>query len=122
MTFLLKPNHSLGLVVFPWVLRAFAGIRGWRDRPRRRDAPARPRMGVRDPHGRGLRRLSCFRLSACSCAARRPGREAVDVATVIGINLLVVSPYLVMLFRGYGVLDSGPASKSRRALLTCSRP
>src|SRR4029077_806269 len=35
-------------------------------------------------------------------------RDIVDVATVIGINLVVVSPYLVMLFRGYGVLDSGP--------------
>src|ERR1700704_2475322 len=32
MTFLLKPNHALGLVLFPWVLRSFVGIRWWRDR------------------------------------------------------------------------------------------
>ena len=32
MTFLLKPNHSLGLVLLPWVVRAFAGIRRGRDR------------------------------------------------------------------------------------------
>ena len=30
MTFLLKPNHALGLVVFPLVLRSCARSRGWR--------------------------------------------------------------------------------------------
>ena len=32
MTFLLKPNHALGLVLFPWVLAACARGRGWRGR------------------------------------------------------------------------------------------
>ena len=32
MTFLLKPNHSLGLVLLPWIVRGFAGIRRGRDR------------------------------------------------------------------------------------------
>lgn len=32
MTFLLKPNHALGLALFPLVLWAFARARGWRGR------------------------------------------------------------------------------------------
>src|SRR6185503_14359702 len=36
-------------------------------------------------------------------------RDVGDVLTVIGINLLVVSPYLVMLFVGYPFLVSTPA-------------
>lgn len=32
MMFLLKPNHALGLVLFPWVLAACARDRGWRGR------------------------------------------------------------------------------------------
>jgi hypothetical protein len=41
---------------------------------------------------------------------RRPerGREALDVAVVVGVNLLVVSPYLFMLLRGYPFLEPLP--------------
>ena len=108
MTFLLKPNHSLGLVLFPWVLRSFAGIRGWRDR-----LVAGLLLHVLGwafviHMGEVCVGLSCFALIALLRRGQDARREAVDVGTVIGINLLVVSPYLVMLFRGYGVLDSGP--------------
>jgi hypothetical protein len=108
MTFLLKPNHALGLVLVPWVLRAFARIRGWRDRIL---------AGVL-LHVLGWAFVIhmgavCFGLVAfavLSTLGRRKeaGRDRLDVAAAIGINLVVVSPYLVMLFRGYGVLDSGP--------------
>jgi hypothetical protein len=108
MTFLLKPNHSLGLVLFPWVLRAFVRIRGGRDR-----VVAGLLLHVLGwafviHMGEVCVGLSCFAVSAL--ILRRPDarRDVLDVAVVIGINLLVVSPYLVMLFRGYGVLDSGP--------------
>jgi hypothetical protein len=35
-------------------------------------------------------------------------RDAVDVAVVVGVNLLVVSPYLVMLVMGYPFMDPSP--------------
>jgi hypothetical protein len=108
MTFLLKPNHALGLVLFPWVLRSFAGIRGWRDR-----LVAGLFLHVLGwafviHMGEVCVGLSCFALIAVLRRGQDARREVVDVGTAIGINLLVVSPYLVMLFRGYGVLDSGP--------------
>jgi hypothetical protein len=108
MTFLLKPNHALGLVLFPWVLRGFARIRGWR---------GRLAVGVL-LHVLGWAFVIhmgevCVGLVTfavlCSLWRRDEARRAwIDVASVIGINLVIVSPYLVMLFRGYGVLDSGP--------------
>jgi len=108
MTFLLKPNHSLGLVLFPWVLRVFAGIRGWRSR-----LAAGLLLHVLGwafviHMGEVCVGLSCFALTALLLGRAEARRDILDVAVAIGINLLVVSPYLVMLFRGYGVLDSGP--------------
>ena len=108
MTFLLKPNHSLGLVLFPWVLRSFAGIRGWRGR-----LTAGLLLHVLGwafviHMGEVCVGLVCLALLAMLMRREDARREALDVAVAIGINLLVVSPYLVMLFRGYGVLDSGP--------------
>jgi hypothetical protein len=109
MTFLLKPNHALGLVLFPLLLRSFAGVRTWTGR-----------LGV----GLLLHLLGwifvvhmvyvCAGLAlfaACSFWQRRPerAREAVDVAVVIGVNVAVVSPYLAMLLWGYPIFDPGPS-------------
>lgn len=109
MTFLLKPNHALGLVLLPLVLAAFARIRG-----------TRGRLGV----GLLLHLLGwvfvihmayvCAGLvvfAAWSWLERRSEarREAADVAVVIGVNLAIVSPYLVLLLVGYPFLDSSPS-------------
>ena len=108
MTFLLKPNHALGLVLFPVVLRAFAGIRSW---------------GGRIAVGLLLHALGwafvlhmayvCFGLvvfAAASLLGRRRDalRDVLDVAAVIGVNALVVSPYLVMLLLGFPFLKPNP--------------
>lgn len=108
MSFLLKPNHALGLVLFPLLLRAFVAIRGWRGR-----------IAV----GLLLNLLgwvfvlhmvyvSCGLVvfAVVSLAARRPeaGRDLLDVLAVLLINMLVVSPYLYMLFAGYPFLVPGP--------------
>jgi hypothetical protein len=108
MTFLLKPNHALGLALFPLVLRAFVGIRSW---------------GGRLAVGLLMQLLGwvfvlhmayvclgllCF--AAASLLARRRGalRDVVDVAAVIGVNALVVSPYLVMLVLGFPFMSPNP--------------
>jgi hypothetical protein len=106
MTFLLKPNHALGLVLFPWVLRAFAGIRGWRDRILA--GVLLHVLGWAFVIHMGAVCVGLVTFAAMTVLFRREeARPAwVDVATVIGVNLLVVSPYLVMLFGGYRVLAS----------------
>jgi hypothetical protein len=108
LTFLLKPNHALGLVLLPWVLRAFAGIRTWRGR-----------VGV----GVLLHLLGWvfvvhmvyvsfgFVLFALVTAWRDPaeaGQAWRDVGVVLGVNVLVVSPYLAMLLVGYPIFQPGP--------------
>jgi len=106
--FLLKPNHALGLCLLPLVLLAVAAARGWR---------SRIAAGLL-LHLLGwvfvlhmayvVAGLALFAL--LSWLERRPerDREALDVAVVVGVNLLVVSPYLFMLLRGYPFLQALP--------------
>ncbi len=108
MTFLLKPNHALGLVLLPLLLRAFAGIRGWKGR-----------LGV----GLLLQVLGwvfvihmayvcagliAFALFAWRSSPSTARTDSLDAATVIGINVLVVSPYLAMLLLSYPIFQPGP--------------
>jgi hypothetical protein len=108
MSFLLKPNHSLGFVLFPWVLRSFAAIRTGRQRVL---------VGVLlhvlgwvfvIHMGEVCVGLVTFALLATAWRPQEARRDWTDVVVVIGINLLVVSPYLFMLFQGYGVFQRGP--------------
>lgn len=108
MSFLLKPNHSLGFVLFPWILRAFAAIRSGRQRVL---------VGVLlhvlgwvfvIHMGEVCVGLAAFAALASLLRRSEARRDGTDVVVVIGINLLVVSPYLFMLFQGYGVFASGP--------------
>ncbi|HET9315020.1 MAG TPA: hypothetical protein VFQ51_05495 [Vicinamibacteria bacterium] len=108
LMFLLKPNHALALVLFPLFLRAFVRLRGW---------------GSRVLVGLLLHVLAwAFVLhmayvavglavyAAWSWLTRQPDARRVlaDVATVLGVNVLIVSPYLVMLFVGYPFLTPLP--------------
>lgn len=106
--FLLKPNHALGLVLFPLFLGAFVRIRTWRGRL-----------------GSGLLLhligwafvlhmayvccgLVLFAVLSWLQDRGKARRDVLDVAAVLGINLLVVSPYLVMLLVGYPFLVRNP--------------
>jgi hypothetical protein len=108
MTFLLKPNHALGLVLFPWVLRAFTQVRGWRDRIGA--GILLHVLGWAFVIHMGEVCVGLVMFAVLSTLGRRDEarRDWTDVAAVIGINLVVVSPYLVMLLQGYGVFHSGP--------------
>jgi len=108
LTFLLKPNHALGLVLLPVVLRAVASIKGWAGRI-----------------GAGLLlhllgwvfviHMMCVAVglvvfAAVSSWSRREEarRDVLDVAVVLGVNLLAVSPYLLMLAIGYPAFRPAP--------------
>jgi hypothetical protein len=108
MTFLLKPNHGLGLVVAPWVAWTFATSARTRDRVAA--ALLLHLLGwVFAVHMAifcvGLAAFAALSLAADGKSGRR---DATDVAVVIGLNLLAVSPYLFLLTRGFDLLDSGP--------------
>jgi hypothetical protein len=111
LSFLLKPNHSLAILLFPLFLYAFVRIRGtW------------GRVAV----GLFLHVLAwAFVLHMAYiavglavyalgelCARRADARaRALDVAVVFGVNLLIVSPYIVMLLVGYPFLTPLPRNQ-----------
>lgn len=107
MTFLLKPNHALGLIVFPIVLDRIARARG-----------------ARDALVAGLWlhllawvfvihmayvALGLVLFAAASLAARREGAraDARDVLIAVGVNVAVASPYLLTLIFTYPFLSPG---------------
>jgi len=99
LTFLLKPNHALGLVLFPLVLRALANIDGWRAR-----------------FGAGLllhllawafalhfvyMSVGLLVFVALSWLFRRHEfrRALVDTVVVVGLSAVVAAPYVLWLAR-----------------------
>jgi hypothetical protein len=115
-TFLLKPNHALGLVMLPAFLCAFARLKTWRGR-----------VAV----GFLLHLIGwvfvlhmafiCVGLVAFALwtllERRADSRTTLlDVVVVIGVNILVVSPYLYMLGVGY------PLGASPRATIPSLSP
>jgi hypothetical protein len=108
MTFLLKPNHAAALVLLPWVVRAFAGIRGWRSRLGA--GLLLHLMGWAFVVHMAAACAGIALLALLSLAARRSDarRDVLDAAAVIGVNLLVVSPYLVLLIATHGAFLANP--------------
>jgi hypothetical protein len=104
MTFLLKPNHAVGLILFPLVVRAFVSIRSWR---------ARVGAGLL-LHLMGWAFILYMAYTAIGLAVfaawsllrrRKEARtDAIDAAVVLGVNALIVSPYVIMLLVGYPFL------------------
>src|SRR5262249_24894267 len=100
MTFLLKPNHAVGLVLAPWVLRAVASARRGRDRLLA--GLILHLLGWAFVIHVGLVSVGLVPFAALVTLWRREEARAtwLDVGVAIGVNVLVVSPYLVMLFKG----------------------
>jgi hypothetical protein len=103
--FLLKPNHALALALVPLFLLAFARVRG---------GLQRVLVGVLLQvvgwvfviHMAFLvAGLGLFALRSWLARRADRGRELLDVLVVVGVNLLVVSPYLAMLLAGYPFLQ-----------------
>ena len=108
LTFLLKPNHALGLVLFPLVLRAFVRIRGTRGRIA--TGLLLHLMGWAFVLHMAYVAIGLLVFAAWSLLDRRAEarREVTDVLVVLGVNALIVSPYLAMLLLGYPFLVPSP--------------
>lgn len=106
--FLLKPNHALGLCLLPLLLMVVARARSWRGRV----------AGGLTLHLLGwvfvlhmafvVVGLCLFALLSWSQRRAERRREILDVAVVVGVNLVVVSPYLALLLLGYPFLQPLP--------------
>lgn len=97
LMFLLKPNHALGLVLLPLVLRAFAGMRSLAGRVA--VGFLLQLMGWAFVIHMGLTAIGLVLYALALLLLRRDQarRDVVDVLVVLGVNLLIVSPYLYML-------------------------
>ena len=108
--FLLKPNHALGLVLFPLFLRAFVGIRGWRARLAAGFLLHVLAWAFVMHMAFVAAGLVVFAAWSWLAGHQDRRRDVLDVVGVIGVNLAIVSPYLVMLIVGYPFLQSNPAA------------
>jgi hypothetical protein len=108
MTFLLKPNHALGLVLFPIVLAVFVRARGWKGRLAA--GLVLHLLGWVFVLHMAYVAVGLAVFSVLSFVNRHPDRrrDALDVAVTLGVNFLIVSPYLFMLLVGYPFLVAGP--------------
>jgi hypothetical protein len=106
LTFILKPNHAIGLVLMPWVLLALARADSWK---RRLVAGVMLQfLGWAFVIHMAYVIGGFLVFVALSAAQRSPEwkRNLTDVAVAIGINLIVVSPYLYMLTEVFSALAS----------------
>jgi hypothetical protein len=108
LMFLLKPNHALGLVLAPLVLGAFVRIRSWKGRVG--TALLLHVLGWAFVLHMVYLSAGLIAFALLALLGRQPGarRDVADTIWVVGVNLAVVSPYLVLLFLGYPFLVSGP--------------
>jgi len=110
MTFLLKPNHALGLVLIPLAAAMIARAHSWKSRVLA--GFALQLVGWAFIIHMALFAAGLAVFAALSWLERRPDRrkDLLDVVAAIGVNLIIVSPYLVMLVSAYPFLrgDSPP--------------
>lgn len=105
MMFLLKPNHSLGLVLLPLVLLAFARMRGTAQRVLVGLLLQLVGWAFVIHMVFAVAGLLVFALEAWLHRRPERGRELKDVLVAVGVNVLIVSPYLLMLVAGYPFLQ-----------------
>lgn len=107
MTFLLKPNHALGLVLFPIVLDRFVAIRTNRDRLVA-GAWLHLLAWVFVLHMAYVA-IGLALFAVASGLQRRPeaGADFRDALVTVGVNVLIASPYLLILVFTYPFLEPG---------------
>lgn len=109
LTFLLKPNHALGLVLAPLAALALARAETWKGRLFA--GFVLQLVGWAFVIHMALMVAGFFVFVSLSWLTRRADRvkDLIDAGSAIGANLLIVSPYLVILVVGYPFLHGEDA-------------
>jgi len=106
LSFLLKPNHNLGLVLLPPLLATLAGAPSWSRRLR-----AAVLLHLIGWVFVVFWAYVVVGLLFYVALSRRHGKArtaAVDVATMLGVNLVLLSPYLFVLLTRYSFVLRAP--------------
>ncbi|MBP6702283.1 MAG: hypothetical protein KA385_02195 [Vicinamibacteria bacterium] len=105
LTFLLKPNHALGLVLVPLAILAIARANSWKSRLFAGFILQLVGWAFVIHMVLVVAGLAVF--VALAWLERRRDRvtDLIDVGTAVGVNLLIVSPYLLMLVVAYPFLE-----------------
>jgi hypothetical protein len=108
LTFMLKPNHALGLVLMPWVLLAVTRAENWKQRLWAGFLLQLLGWAFVIHMAYVISGLMVF--VVVSWLQRRPERwrNTRDVAIAIAVNLIVVSPYLYILTEAFNSLGASP--------------
>lgn len=109
LTFLLKPNHALGLVLAPLAALALARARSWKSRLVA--GFVLQLVGWAFVIHMALFVAGVVVFVGLSWVTKRTDRkkDLIDSSTAVGANLLLVSPYLFMLFTAYPFLQASQA-------------
>ena len=105
LTFLLKPNHALGLVLAPLAAVTVARAGTWKTRLMA--GLVLQLLGWVFVMHMALFVAGLVAFVAISWGTRRDDRrkDLIDVATAVGANLVLVSPYLLMLLVAYPIVQ-----------------
>lgn len=105
LTFLLKPNHALGLVLVPLALLAIARANSWKSRLYAGFILQLVGWAFVIHMVLVVAGLTVFIALAWLERRRDRATDLLDVGTAVGVNLLIVSPYLFMLVVAYPFLE-----------------
>lgn len=109
LTFLLKPNHALGLVLTPLAALALARATTWKSRLFAGFVLQTVGWAFVIHMAFIVAGLMVFVFLSWITKRAERRRDALDVVTAVGANLAIVSPYLVMLIVAYPFLQGSDA-------------
>ena len=109
LTFLLKPNHALGLALVPLAALAVARSSNWRSRLFAGFVLQMVGWAFVIHMVLFVAGLAVFVALSYLTKRGERVRDLIDAGTAVGVNLLMVSPYLVMLVVAYPFLEGSSA-------------
>ena len=111
LTFLLKPNHALGLVLVPLAALALTRAHSWKTRIFAGFVLQLVGWAFVIHMALFVAGLMVFVAMSWVTQPKDRMKDLVDVVTAVGVNLLIVSPYLVMLVVAYPFLHGDNAHR-----------
>ena len=111
LTFLLKPNHALGLVLVPLAALALTRAHSWKTRILAGFVLQLVGWAFVIHMALFVSGLAVFVALSWITRQKERMKDLVDAITAVGVNLMIVSPYLVMLVVAYPFLQGDDAHR-----------